>query len=88
MQYNHSSFGVIGGRVQVTQWRGRRYANNHNSLPWWSWTGGSKSSWATDFKFENCWQAAPPPAAGKKIRCMHLCRSIKLNELKKGTAWE
>ena len=22
MQYNHSSFGVIGGRVQVTQWRG------------------------------------------------------------------
>jgi hypothetical protein len=42
--------------------------------------------WATDFKFENCWQAGQknPMHAVKK----ELHRSIKLNELKKGKAWE
>ena len=52
--------------------------------------GGSKSSWATDFKFENCWHAARRQA--KKDACAsvkkELHRSIKLNELKKGKAWE
>ena len=77
MQYNHSSFGVIGGRVQVTQWRGGGMPIT--TIAYHGGAGGSKSSWATDFKFENCWHTRifihlfTQAAAGKKIRCMRIC---------------
>jgi hypothetical protein len=53
--------------------------------------GGSKSSWATDFKLKiagtlNTAQAKKSDACASVKKELH--RSIKLNELKKGKAWE